>query len=455
MSLRPIVAAALMLQACFAHANNTSLAGLLDAKLAPMFKSGAPGAAVIVMRDGETVFRKAYGLADLDKKVPLQADMQLRLGSITKQFTAVAILMLAEQGKLSLQDDITRFIPDYPTKGRLITIQQLLQHKSGIHNYTAMRSFWSVARKDMSVAQMIDLFKDEPLDYAPGEHWAYSNSGYFLLGAVIEKASGMRYADFVALNIFKPLGMEDTAYEGAERSAKRRIPGYRGGFFSAYSPADQISMSLPYAAGALVSTVDDLARWDAAIGAGKLLTAESWKQAFTPCTLPDAATCNYGFGWTIGKLRGHQEIAHGGDIPGFNGHVIRLPDDKVFVAVLSNGERTLLNSEVVAQHAAAIAIGDPFPELKVIALATEELDAFVGTYRLADNSTRTVRRKGAILTWQREGRPATELKPFASTSFSVEGTMNSVEFRRDASGKVTSLLMQQSIGDQVAERIAD
>jgi hypothetical protein len=214
-------------------------------------------------------------------------------------------------------------------------------------------------------------------------------------------------------------------------------------------------MSLPYAAGALVSTVDDLARWDAAISAGKLLTAESWKQAFTPCTLPDGAACNYGFGWTIGKLRGHEEIAHGGDIPGFNGYVIRLPADKVYVAVLSNGERTLLNSEVVAQHAAAIAIGDPFPERKVIALAPEALDAFVGTYKLADNSTRTVRRKGAILTWQREGRPATDLKPYASTSFFMEGTMNSVEFRRDAGGKVTSLLMQQTIGDQVAERIAD
>jgi len=455
MSVRPIVAAALLLQACFAHADNASLEAQLDAKLAPMFKSGAPGAAVIVMRDGETVFRKAYGLADVDKKVPLQADMQLRLGSITKQFTAVAILMLAEQGKLSLQDDITRFVPDYPTKGKSITIHQLLQHKSGIHNYTAMRSFWSVAHKDMSVAQMIDFFKNEPLDYAPGERWAYSNSGYFLLGAVIEKASGMRYADFIAQNIFEPLGMVDTAYEGAERSAKRRIPGYRGGFFSGYSLADQISMSLPYAAGALVSTVDDLARWDAAISAGKLLTAESWKQAFTPCTLPDAAACNYGFGWTIGKLRGHQEVAHGGDIPGFNGYVIRLPDDKVFVAVLSNGERSLLNSEVVAQQAAAIALGDPFPERKVIALAPEALDAFVGTYKLADNSTRTVRRKGAILTWQREGRPATDLKPYESTSFFVEGTMNSVEFRRDAGGKVTSLLMQQTIGDQVAERIAD
>ncbi len=125
------------------------------------------------------------------------------------------------------------------------------------------------------------------------------------------------------------------------------------------------------------------------------------------------------------------------------------------MAVLSNGERTLLNSELVAQHAAAIAIGDPFPERKVIALAPEALGAFVGTYRLADNSTRTVRRKGAILTWQREGRPATDLKPYASTSFFMEGTMNSVEFRRDAGGKVTSLLMQQTIGDQVAERIAD
>jgi D-alanyl-D-alanine carboxypeptidase len=166
------------------------LAERLDAALKPLFKSDAPGATVIVTKDGMPVFRKADGLADVDKKTPMQPEMQLRLGSITKQFTAVAILMLAEQGKLSLQDDITRFLPDYPVKGKRITIEHLLQHTSGIPNYTSMMLFGLSAGRDRSVQQMIDSFKDQSLDFEPGARWSYSNSGYFLLGAIIEKVSG-------------------------------------------------------------------------------------------------------------------------------------------------------------------------------------------------------------------------------------------------------------------------
>lgn len=430
------------------------LAERIDAALAPMFKADAPGATVIVVQDGKPVFRKSYGLADLKTKAAMQPDMQLRLGSVTKQFTAVAILMLAEQGKLSLQDDITRFLPDYPTRGHRITVEHLLQHKSGIRNYTSMPSFWIGKARDKSVAQMIDLFKDEPLDFTPGERYAYSNSGYFLLGAIIEKVSGMTYADFIARHIFEPLGMHDSAYEGKERSAKRRVEGYSEGFFG-YKPASQISMALPYAAGALVSTVDDLARWDAAIGSGKLLTAESWKQAFTPCTLPNKAPCNYGLGWTIGALQGHKAIAHGGDIDGFNAHAVRLPDDKVFVAVLGNGERNLLNTETLAYKAAALAIGEPFPEYKEITLAPEALDAFAGTYKLADQSTRTVRRKGTGLSYERSGRPAVVLKPYAPNAFYFEGSLASIEFHRASDGTVTGMVLKQTTGEQSAERVAN
>lgn len=444
-----------LLHATAALAEAPPLADQIDAALAPLFKADAPGATVIVTRDGKPVFRKAYGQADIGKKAPMQPDMQLRLGSITKQFTAVAILMLAEQGKLSLQDDITRFLPDYPTKGQRITIEQLLQHKAGIRNYTSMASFWLTMGTDKSVAQMIDVFKDEPLDFTPGERWAYSNSGYFLLGAVIEKVSGQRYADFIAQHIFEPLGMRDTAYEGHERSEKRRITGYREAFFGGYKPDADISMSLPFSAGALVSTVDDLARWDDAITSGKLLKAESWQQAFTPCTLPKQAPCTYGYGWTVGKLRGHKMISHGGDIPGFNGQAVRLPDDKVFVAVLGNGGRDLIDTDRVAFTAAAIAIGDPFPEQKAIAMAPEALDAFAGTYKLADNSTRTVSRSGANLRYERPNRPPAAIKPYAPDQFFMEGSMLTLEFQRNGEGAVKGVLLKLVGSEQVAERVAN
>ncbi|GAB2860228.1 hypothetical protein GCM10027277_31020 [Pseudoduganella ginsengisoli] len=444
-----------LLHATVAFADAPPLQEQIDAALAPMFKADAPGATVIVTRDGQPVFRKAYGRADVDKKTPMQPDMQLRLGSVTKQFTAVAILMLAEQGKLSLQDDITRFLPDYPVNGHRITIEQLLQHKAGIRNYTAMPRFWPNADKDTGVAQFIDFFKNEPLDFAPGERWSYSNSGYFLLGAIIEKASGQRYADFIAQHIFEPLGMQDTAYEGHERSGKHRVEGYRAGFFSGYSTAEKISMTLPYAAGALVSTVDDLARWNDAIVSGKLLKAESWQQAMTPCTLPKEAKCNYGYGWFISSLRGHKMIWHGGDIPGFNAETLRLPDDKLFVAVLSNGNRDVLDSDRIAFTAAAIAIGNPFPEQKAVALAPEALDALAGTYKMPDNALRTFTRKGAGLSYERPGRPAMTLKPYAPDRFFVEGSLTTFEFQRGTDGKVTGVTLVQAGSEQAAVRVAN
>ncbi len=430
-----------------------TLAERIDAALAPLFKRDAPGATVIVTKDGVPVLRKAYGLADVDSKTPMQPEMQLRLGSVTKQFTAVAILMLAEQGKLSLQDELTQWLPDYPVHGKRITIEQLLQHTAGIRNYTGMMSYWLTAGSDRSVQQMIELFKDDALDFEPGERWAYSNSGYLLLGAIIEKVSGTGYADFLAKHIFEPLGMHDTAYEGHERNAKRRITGYREGFLSAYRPAERISMTQPFAAGALVSTVDDLARWDQAITAGRLLKEDSWKRAFTPCALPTGARCSYGYGWRIGDLRGHRMLAHGGDIPGFNSEAVRLPDDKVFVAVLGNSNRNMLNTDRVAFTAAAIAVGNPFPEQRVIPMTKLAMSAFAGTYQLSESGTRIISFDGWSLRYERKGRPPVAIRPYAADKFFLEGTLVTLDFQRGPDGAVTGFQLHSTSGDESAERI--
>jgi len=259
-----------LLQATCAMAE-TPLEQRLDAALAPMFKPDWPGATVIVTRDGKPVFRKAYGLANVAEKTPMQPDMQLRIGSITKQFTAVGILMLAEQGKLSVKDDIRKYLPDFPDKGSTITIEHLLQHTSGIPNYTALKAFRSLPEEGVTLDQVLGVFAKEPLDFKPGERYSYSNSGYFLLGLVIEKMSGMKYHDFVAKNIFEPLGMQDTAQEGFERSARRHIKGHRLSGKEIVAVKD-IDVTLAYSAGALVTTADDMARWDAAVSSGKLLS---------------------------------------------------------------------------------------------------------------------------------------------------------------------------------------
>ena len=205
------------------------LAAQVDSLLSSVYKSGEPGAALLIMKDGQVLVRKAYGMADLELGIPLEPDMVFRIGSMTKQFTAVAALMLIEQGKLALADPITKFLPDYPIQGKTITIEHLLTHTSGIQSYTDMDSWRPLLRKDMNLTELIGVFKDQPMQFAPGERWRYNNSGYVLLGAVIEKVAGMSYESFLQKNIFDPLGLKNTFYGSATRVIPRRIPGYGPG----------------------------------------------------------------------------------------------------------------------------------------------------------------------------------------------------------------------------------
>jgi len=434
----PLGAPAVHAQEAPAAALAPALEARLDAIVGASYKPTEPGATVIVVKDGKTLLRKGYGLADSTRMQPLDPGMVLRLGSITKQFTAVAILMLAEEGKLALDDDITRFFPDYPTQGKKITVEHLLTHTSGIVSYTSRPDYPLTMTRALTPAQMIDSFKHAPLDFAPGSAYRYNNSGYFLLGAIIEKVAGMPYAKFVETRIFLPLGMKDTAYEGFERSAAARAAGHTPGP-TGFGPSTPLSMSQPYAAGALVSSVDDLARWDAAITAGKLLKPASWQRAFTPYTLADGASTGYGYGWQVGQLQGVPMAAHGGAINGFNTYALRLPEQKVFVAVLSNADGGLISPAVVASRAAAAAIGKPFRTFKEVALDAATLDRYTGVYDAGKSVTRSFRREGAVLFMQRGTRPPVRLKAFSQNGFYVPDGLDYFEFTVDETGRASSV----------------
>jgi len=437
------------------------LAARLDALFKPQYKAEDPGATVIVVKDGKTVFRKAYGAADIAARTPLTPGTVLRLGSITKQFTAVAILMLADEGKLALNDPITRFLPDYPIGGKVITIEHLLTHTSGIVSYTSKPNYVAGMAQDLTVDQMIDGFKNGPLEFEPGTRFNYNNSGYFLLGAIIEKVSGLSYANFLEQRIFMPLGMKDTAYEGAGRSGAPRAAGYSAQE-KGYGLAQPLSMSQPYAAGALVSTVDDLATWDAAIASGKLLKPASWKLAFTPYQLSPGESTGYGYGWAVGKLQGAPIVHHGGGINGFRTYALRLPEQKVFVAVLANSDSGNVHPEVLAKKAAALAMGKPFIEPKEIALEAKALDAFAGVYETDDEDTRSFTTRDGKLMMARGDRSPVALKAYSKNGFFVPGTLARFEFERDAQGKVSHVTVDNEgnrvrsarIGDAPAERAA-
>ncbi|MDH7975275.1 serine hydrolase domain-containing protein [Sphingomonas sp. AR_OL41] len=306
---------------------------------------------VLVSRDGKPLFRAAWGLADREWNVANTPTTKFRIGSLTKQFTAAAILQLEEAGKLSLDDPIARYYPEAPAAWSKVTIRHLLTHRSGIPSYTAIPGFFSKQAHDARTpAEVVALTRDKPLEFAPGTKFAYDNTGYTLLGMVIEKVSGQGYSDYVKAHIFAPLGMADTGYDVSAEVLPMRARGYdikKGQAFN----ADYIDMSLPYAAGALYSTVDDLATWVTALHGGKVIGAAALKAMFTDWG------DGYGFGEFIGKNLGSTRYAHSGGINGFFSELDYFPDEHLTVAVLTNQTNTA--PETIATKFAAAYLDAP------------------------------------------------------------------------------------------------
>jgi CubicO group peptidase (beta-lactamase class C family) len=429
------------------------LAKTLDVLLTKLYAADAPGAAVIAVRDGRTVLRKAYGMADLELGVPLQPDMVFRIGSMTKQFTAVAILMLVEEGKLAVSDPITKFLPDYPTGGKTITVEHLLTHTSGIKSYTSMPDFLANIRKDYTVGELIDHFKDQPMDFEPGERYQYDNSGYFLLGTIIEKASGMGYEAFLKKRVFDVVGMPQTSLESTSRIVPRRAHGYsKTG--DTWTNADWMSMTQPYAAGSIVSTVDDLARWDAALYTGKLVRPETLQAAFTPHRLKDGKPTEYGYGWQPGRWEGFTVLQHGGGINGFVSMGVRVPEKRVYVAVLSNRTAEPFPFPV-AQRLVTYLVGKPW-DPKRVAVPEGVLQGYAGVYRGEDKDAWTVTVEAGKLFTQPSGGGKTEALPLSESEFFYDGSVDRLRFERDAGGKTTALVRQGFGGEEKrAERTTE
>lgn len=399
-------------------AAHDDLVRAIDTLLADTYATTEPGAAVLVAREGHILYRTGIGMANLELGVAIEPHMVFRLGSITKQFTAVSILMLMEQGKLSLDDDITTFLPDYPTQGHRVTVEHLLTHTSGIKSYTEMTSWPPLWRTDMTLQELIDFFKNEPLVFAPGERWSYNNSGYVLLGAIVEAVSELSYEEFLQRHIFEPLGMTHSCYDHTDRIVPGRVAGYQKGA-AGLENASFLSMTQPHAAGALLSSVDDLLLWDEALYTDRLVSQETLRRAFTPARLNDGTATGYGYGWAIGSYEGHRLIVHGGGINGFLTDAIRLPDDHIYVAVLTNRMIPDPLPDQIALKIAALAIGTPYREPVAVTLDPARLDAYVGVYQddRDEQVEQIVTRDGDHLRVQRTGGAREEILPLSQTEF--------------------------------------
>ena len=305
------------------------LAARIEERLAAEAKPKQFSGSVLVAQGGEVLFRKGYGMANLEHDVPNTPKTKFRLGSVTKQFTAMAATILQEQGKLSVQDPIDLHVSDPPAAWQGIIIRHLLTHTSGIPDFTRFRDYGRRMVLPSSVAQTILRFRNRPLEFTPGQRYSYCNSGYILLGHIIEKASGKKYREFVRESIFDPLGMKDSGYDRTSRILTHRAAGYA--FWAGnLVNARYLDMSIPHAAGALYSTVDDLYLWDQALYTEKLVTKKSLDEMFTPFR------SGYAYGWQVSTRHGRKCVSHAGAIPGFSAAIIRFPEGKACVVVLSN-----------------------------------------------------------------------------------------------------------------------
>lgn len=419
----------------------------MDSLLAATYPATGPGAAVVVARDGRVLMRKAYGAADLELGVAMRPDHVFRVGSITKQFTAVAILMLADEGKLSLDDEVTRFFPDYPTHGRRITVEHLLTHTSGIRSYTGMPEWRPRARADITPAELIGVFRDQPMDFAPDSSWRYNNSGYALLGAIIEQVGGQPWGEFLRTRIFEPLGMADTRYEVQSGLMPRRVPGYGRTQTGTIQNAEPGSVTHAYAAGALRSTVDDLLRWQTAVERGELLRPETWRRAHQAHRLADGRSTGYGHGWFVASVDGHPSVEHGGDIFGFSSNALWIPSQRLHVIVLSNAERDFADPDALSRSIAQAVLGAGAAPAAA-AVPAETLDPYVGVYSVGGGESRVVTREGGTLYSQRARNPRLELRPAGRDTFVIVSSGTRVTFLRGADGRVASMQVQPRLGPE-------
>lgn len=311
----------------------------IDATVRKEMKApGAVGLSVAVALGDEIVLARGYGLADVEHGVEAHADTTFRIGSITKQFTSAAIMRLAERDELVVDEDMHAYLPDYPETEHVITLRHLMTHTSGIRGYTDLGPvFWNVANRDLDHKSMVALFADLPLQFRPGTAYTYSNSGYYLLGMILEEVSGKSYDELLEDLFFEPLGLDTMRYGSFVDIIPNRAQGYR--FVDGAITNDlYMSMNPPGAAGALLASAEDLVKWQLALVGGDVVSSGTYEEMTTPFMFEDLRESNYGLGLDLNDIAGRPAVSHGGGIFGFNSYLLHLPEEELSVAVISNCE---------------------------------------------------------------------------------------------------------------------
>ena len=448
--LAACVTLAALVVGCATPAAQTDLAARVDAIVDPPIKNGTlAGASVAVTKGGQTLLLKEYGFADLELGVPTPPKATYEIGSVTKQFTAAAILLLAEQGKLSLDDSLTKHLPDYPTHGNTVTIRQLLNHTSGIKGYTEMPEFREFQRLHRPRQELVALFSGVPFEFAPGAEQTYNNSAFFLLGLIVEKLSGTPYESFVKTSLFDKVGMPDSYYCSEKTVRKNHAHGY---------DTDEGKLVLkgyldhlwPYAAGSLCSNTTDLVAWTRALHGGKVLSPASYREMTTAGALSDGTKIRYGMGISVADIGGRHAIAHGGGISGFLSEVEYYPDDDLVVVVLLNTAGPVAPRDIAKQIVDQV-LPKPNDRRQTF---SGDFAAYSGTFaghgRGRDSRVRIAVDKGALtFTDVAASRPAEPLSFYGNDTFGFRDTL--VIFERSG-GAVARVRVDTGSGHNILSR---
>lgn len=348
----------------------------LDELIPKRFPAIAPGCVVLVAKAGKVIYKKAFGTANLESNIPMEPNMIFRIGSITKQFTAISILQLVEQGKIHLQDSIQKYIVDYPYKGYKITIENLLTQTSGIKDYMAI-SNPADERTNYTPKQGVDYFKNEPLEFKPGSQFKYSNSNYYLLGSILEVVTGETYADYLQENVLDKAGLNNTYYIDTSKNITNIPQGYSR-FDGKLEKATLQNVTTIYAAGGIMSSVEDLFKWHQALYSNKLINHELLSKAFAPYGFADSTYSEYGYGWFIKNLDDSKTIEHAGSTDGFQSDEIYFPNENVFIVTLFNCFEQDMDWIVLSNDIARLAIGKSLNN--EIQLSEDVLQNYAGKY---------------------------------------------------------------------------
>jgi CubicO group peptidase (beta-lactamase class C family) len=414
------------------------LAARVDEYLNNLVKQNRFSGAILIARDGRALLSKGYGMANFEDETPNTPQTKFRLGSITKQFTAVAVMMLQERGKLSVQDSVCKYVPECPAAWQPVTIHHLLTHTSGIWSFTNTPDYRKTMALPSSPAETVARFKDKPLEFAPGERFNYSNSGYVLLGYLVEKISGQTYEAFLRENIFEPVRMTNSGYDHPSELLKHRAAGYSMQT-GRLTNAPYLDMSIPFAAGALYSTVEDLYLWNQALYAGKLVKQKTLDAIFTP------AKENYGYGLVMDKQFGLRRIAHGGAIDGFTSFIAQFPDEQATIIVLNNIEG--FSAEQIASSLTRFALPDKIVMPPTVKVEPAVLQRYVGRYQLppsvAANFIFDVTLENGGLFLKPSGQFGFQTAAVSPTEFfDLNQPENRFVFQLDEQGNATAMLIK-------------